>query len=165
MEKSSKSVAFATFAGHNSTKMSWMSVDRLINSSWNDVMEYSTANPVSFTVKGRYCLWVLPVLTKRTDVLPSNLQSLDAARLGVVTIISLWNLTGISAAQLSRCLSDSRTIEKIWIRISRRRDFNGSCGKTSVHLVNIGHAWLGHRSVGMPLWQPSQPVLCLHTVF
>ena len=36
--------------------------------------------------------------------------SLGAARLDIITIVSLWNLTGISAALLSRCLSNFRAI-------------------------------------------------------
>ena len=37
---------------------------------------------------------------------------LEAARLGVIMIVSLWNLTGISAALLPRCLLNSRAIGK-----------------------------------------------------
>ena len=39
--------------------------------------------------------------------------SLEAARLSVIVIVSLWNLTGISAALLPRCLSNFRAIEKV----------------------------------------------------
>ena len=38
--------------------------------------------------------------------------SLEAARLSVIMIVSLWNLTGISAALLPRCLSNFKAIEK-----------------------------------------------------
>ena len=40
-------------------------------------------------------------------------QSLEAARLGVIMIVSLWNLAGFSAAVLLRCLSNFRAIEKV----------------------------------------------------
>ena len=62
--------------------------------------------------------------------------SLEAARLGVMVIVSLWNLTGISAAVLPRCLSNFRAIRKFKIWISRLRDFVRSSGKTSTRLVN-----------------------------
>ena len=64
--------------------------------------------------------------------------SFEAARLGVMMIISLWNLTGISAVQLPRCLSNFRAIRNDSNQISRIRDFTRSCGKTSVRLVNRG---------------------------
>ena len=64
---------------------------------------------------------------------------LEAARLDVILILSLWNLTGISAAVLPRCLSNFRAIGKVLPRISRLREFTRSCGKTSVCLVNKGH--------------------------
>ena len=71
--------------------------------------------------------------------------SLEAARLGVIMIVSLWNLTGISAALLPRCLLNFRAIGKVQTRISRLRDFTRSCGKTSYRLVNRGPVWkLGH---------------------
>ena len=40
-------------------------------------------------------------------------RSLEAARLDVTIIVSLWNLTGISAALLRRCLSNFRAIGKV----------------------------------------------------
>ena len=64
--------------------------------------------------------------------------SLEAARLGVVMIASLWNLTGILAALVPRCLLNFRAIRKIRTRISRHWDFTRSCGKTSYPLVNRG---------------------------
>ena len=39
--------------------------------------------------------------------------SLEAARLGVIMIPSLWDLTGISAALLPRCLSNFKAIGKV----------------------------------------------------
>ena len=65
-------------------------------------------------------------------------RSLEAARLGVIMIVSFWNLTGISAALLPRWLSNFRAIGKVLTRISRFRDFTRSCGKTSYRLVNRG---------------------------
>ena len=64
--------------------------------------------------------------------------SVEAARLDVIMIISLWNLTGFSAALLPRCLSDFRAIGKVKTRISRLRDLTRSYGKTSVRLVKRG---------------------------
>ena len=40
-------------------------------------------------------------------------RSLEVARLGVTIIVSLWNLTGIAAALLPRCLSNFRAIGKV----------------------------------------------------
>ena len=54
----------------------------------------------------------------------------EAARLNIIIVVSLWNLTGISAALLSRCLSNLRSIGNIQTRVSRLRIFT-SCGKTS----------------------------------
>ena len=39
--------------------------------------------------------------------------SLEVAKLGVIMIVSLWNLTGISAALLPRCLSNSKAIVNV----------------------------------------------------
>ena len=63
--------------------------------------------------------------------------SLGAARLDVIMIVSLWNLTGILAALLPRCLSHFRTFGKVQTRISRLRDFTKSCGNTSIRSVNM----------------------------
>ena len=51
--------------------------------------------------------------------------SLEAARLDVIMIVSLWNLTDISAALLLKCLSNIRAIEKSLnpnLAASRRRE-------------------------------------------
>ena len=64
--------------------------------------------------------------------------SLDAARLDVAMVVSLWNLTGTSAAVLPKYLPNFRAIGKVWTWISRLRDFARSCGKTSHRLVNRG---------------------------
>ena len=63
------------------------------------------------------------------------LWSLAFARIHVLKIVSLWNLTGISVEQLSRCPSNIRAIEIVSTRTSRLWYFTRSCGKTSVHLV------------------------------
>ena len=59
--------------------------------------------------------------------------SLEAARLGVIIIAPLWNLTGTSAALLPRGLSNIRAIANL-----ATRDFTRSCSKTSYRLVNWG---------------------------
>ena len=64
--------------------------------------------------------------------------NLEAVRLDVIMILSLWNLTGISAALLPGCLSNFRAIGKVYTRNPRLRDFTRSCGKTSVPIVNKG---------------------------
>ena len=59
--------------------------------------------------------------------------SLKAARLDVAMVVSLWNLTGTSAAVVPA------KFQNIWKSlISRLRDFTRSCGKTSYRLVNRG---------------------------
>ena len=45
-------------------------------------------------------------------------RSFEAARLDVMIIISLWNVTGISAVLLPRCLSNFWAIKKVWTIIS-----------------------------------------------
>ena len=64
--------------------------------------------------------------------------SIEAARLGFRLFQSLWNLTGISAAVLPRCLSNFRAMRSSKHPISRLRDFTRFCGKTSNRLVNKG---------------------------
>ena len=64
--------------------------------------------------------------------------SLEAARLDVAMVISLWNLTATSAAVLPRYLPNFRAIGRVSTRISRLRDFARSCGKASYGLVNRG---------------------------
>ena len=39
--------------------------------------------------------------------------SLEAVRMDVIMVVSLWNVTGISAALLPRCLSNFRSIGKV----------------------------------------------------
>ena len=63
------------------------------------------------------------------------LSSLEAMRLHVVMIVELWNLAGISPALLPRCPWKFRAIGKVYIWISRLRDFTRSCGKTSIQWI------------------------------
>ena len=65
-------------------------------------------------------------------------SSLEAKRLEVIMIVSLWNLTGISAAALPWCQSSFRAIGEVWTRISWLRYFVRYYGQASVLLVNIG---------------------------
>ena len=54
--------------------------------------------------------------------------SLEAARLNVTMLLSLWNLTGISVALLARCLPNLRTIGKFKLEsrgFESSRDFAG----------------------------------------
>ena len=72
--------------------------------------------------------------------------SIEAAILGVLTIVSLWNLRATAETLLSRCLLNFTAIWKVQIRISRLRDFTRSCGKTSNRFVNKDQEWLWCRS-------------------
>lgn len=54
MYASGSTVAFATFNARGTDKMSWLSADRLINSSWDDVREFANSNPTTISVIGRY---------------------------------------------------------------------------------------------------------------
>ena len=54
------------------------------------------------------------------------LWRIEAARLGAIIIISLWNLTGISAALLSRCFLNFRAIGKVQAQKSWLQDFTRS---------------------------------------
>ena len=68
------------------------------------------------------------------------LRSLEALRLCVVMIVSLWNFTCISAAVLPKFLSNFKAIGKVKTWISWLLDFARSCSKRSVCLVNRGPA-------------------------
>ena len=61
-------------------------------------------------------------------------RGVEAARL-VVCVVSLWNLTGTSAAVLPICLSNFRAIGQFQIQISRLRDFVRSYSKTSFRIL------------------------------
>ena len=64
--------------------------------------------------------------------------SLEATRLDVIMVVSLWHLTGTSAAALPMCLLNFRAIGKVQTRISWLRGFTRSYSKTSYRLVNRG---------------------------
>ena len=78
--------------------LSYLNIEVLGAGSWN---------PFSWMTKTKQ-YYIVPLFTKRTVVL---LQ--DLAKLVVLMTVSLWNLTGISAALLPRCLSTFRAIGKV----------------------------------------------------
>ena len=80
--------------------------------------------------------------------------SLEVARLDVAMVVSLWNLTGTSAALLPRYLPNFRAIGKVYIQISRLRDFMRSCGKMSYRLMNRGPGNDFMSSSNKPLSEP-----------
>ena len=63
---------------------------------------------------------------------------LQTARLDVMMIVSLCNLSAILAALLPRCLSKFIAIWTVESRFSWLRDIARYCGKTSYRLVNRG---------------------------
>ena len=66
--------------------------------------------------------------------------SLEAVKLGVIMIVSHWNLAGTSATPLPKCLSNfTERLKKIKPGSRGLRDFARSCGKSSVRLVNRGN--------------------------
>ena len=97
-----------------------------------------------------------------SDALPPNLvKSRSRYRLDVMMVISLGNLTGVSAALPPMRLSNFRAIEKVSTRISQLRDFTSftlrrpsaygiealSIDRSEVHVKNICsyvfvHLWL-----------------------
>ena len=85
------------------------------------------------------------------------LWSLEATRLNVIIGVSLWNLTGTSAAALPMCLLNFRAIGKVQTRISRLRDFTRSCSKTSYRSVNRGP---GSQRRDYPVWYCKLNLLC-----
>ena len=104
---------------------------------WLYGLAKSTINTIKASRLLRTCLLGLYSLSGKTSYRQIS-WSLEAAILGVIKIVSLWNLTGISAALLPRCLLNFRAIGKVQTRISWLRDFTRSCGKTSYRLVNRG---------------------------
>ena len=69
-------------------------------------------------------------------------QSLGAARMNVLILLSLWKLTDGSAAVLPDHLSNFRAIAERITHISRPWDFARSHDKTSLRLVNGGPGFL-----------------------
>ena len=100
-------------------------------------------NEISYTGKMTSSYWIralgLYSLNGRTPYHKIS-RSLEAARFGFKLFQSLWNLAGISAAALPRCLSNYRAIRPLQHPISRLRDFTRFGGKTSYRLVNRGPA-------------------------
>ena len=95
-----------------------------------------------------------PVGLYSLHVLPPNVVNLEAARLGMIMIISLWNFIGIAAALLRWCLSDVRAIGNDQTRISRLENITRYCGNTSVGFVNIGP--VVRNFLSRKLWLPSR---------
>ena len=73
-------------------------------------------NGISYTGKMWSLYWFIPQvlysLSGKTSYQQISL-SFEAAKLGVIMIVSLWNVTGISAAVLPRYLSHFRAIGKV----------------------------------------------------
>ena len=65
---------------------------------------------------------------------------------------SLWNLTGISAAALPKCLSNFRAMRSSQYSISRLRDFTRFGGKTSYRLVNHVNRGPGYCLHVLTVW-------------
>ena len=59
MFKANTPVAFAVFNATDSTSTDWMSDDRLMSSSWQDITEFMATKPVTISMGGRYikCLF------------------------------------------------------------------------------------------------------------
>ena len=62
---------------------------------------------------------IICVVLGRTDVISQGLVKSRSRDIGCLMMISLWNLTGISAALLPRSLSNFRAIGKVQTRISQ----------------------------------------------
>ena len=83
--------------------------------------------------------------------------SFEAARLDVIMIVSLWNLTGISAALLPMCLSTFRMIGKVWTQSHRFETSRDLAVRRQSRLVNrgLGRCWwlilLGSHNMGVCL--------------
>ena len=58
MENAGHAVAFAKFDASGSNKLSWMSAQRIQNSSWDDFEAYIKAKKSTVSVNG---LWVLNI--------------------------------------------------------------------------------------------------------
>ena len=78
-------------------------------------------------------------------------RSLDAARFGFELFQSPWQLTDISAATLSRCLSNLRLIRLLQHPFSRLRDFTKFAGKTICHLVHRGNLIIRYPSTRLKI--------------
>ena len=98
-----------------------------------------TVLPMSFTIvsQGLYSL--------RGEMSYRQIScSLEAARLDVMMVASLWNLPDISSALQSRRLSNFRAIGKFWTRIARLRGFTRFWNFASLRLVKRGPGFEHH---------------------
>ena len=116
------------YAYHNSTMVHKITISRhcyhQISTSWttlcmNNHCTYTWLHSnCTFhqTMKGK---WLKSTFCQGLYSLSGNTSyrqiswSLEATRLGVIRIVMLWNLTGVSAALLPRCLSNFRVVEKV----------------------------------------------------
>ena len=73
------------------------------------------------------------------------LWSIEAPRLVVCIVASLWNLTSTSATLLPRCLSNFRAIVHFLLQISWLRDIARSYNKTSYWILKQGPS---HNELG-----------------
>ena len=73
--------------------------------------------------------------------------SLEAARFAFRVVVSLWNLTGTSAALLPMCLSNFKAIRQFKVPISWLRDFTRFYEKTSFRILRRGPGDVGYRGL------------------
>ena len=67
-----------------------------------------------FLHQNRLCLSLLGLYSLSCKTSHRQISwSIEAARLGIIIIVAFWNLTGISVALLSRCLSNFKAIGKV----------------------------------------------------
>ena len=85
------------------------------------------------------------------------LWSLEAARLAVEIITSLWNVTGNSVALLPRCLSNFRAIVQFQIQILQLQDFARSYNKMSYRILKWAPGYLART------WWDVTPFLIKYT--
>ena len=85
----------------------------------------------------RMNLGTVSLFTKRSDVLPPHFTKFRSREMGCLMIVSVCNLTDISAMSLLWLLSNCRAIGKVSTR-SRgfETDLTRFCGKRSVLVVN-----------------------------
>ena len=119
---------------------------------------------LSIRVRQRNAHVGLYSLSRRTSYRQRS-WNLEAARLYVMIIVSIWNLIGISATLLPRRLSNFTAIGKISNWITRIRDFTRSYGKTSVRLVNKSHGLLKMHVMCKTLGVMPGPVLLISLAF
>ena len=89
-----------------------------------------------------WCLGPVSISDKTSYVKIS--QRLEGTRSDEEMFVSLWNLTGTSAAVLPRCLSNFRAMRTFHHPISWLRDFARSYNKTSYRILLIFLTYLLH---------------------